>query len=248
MTALLEQRLSLAGKVALVTGAAGGQGRAEAQLLHARGAAVVLTDIDPAGRPIAEALGDRAAFVLHDVTSEAHWKEVVATAEQRFGGLDILVNNAGAFQAVPLHETTPALFEQLWRVNQLGVMLGMAAAMDPLHRRGGGSVINIASVGGARGYAGELAYCATKWAVRGMTRCAALELAPLGIRVNCILPGAIDTDMLGPAETRGAWASITPLGRLGRPEEIAEAVAFLASEAASFMTGSDMLIDGGMTV
>lgn len=238
--------MSLAGKVAIVTGAAGGQGAAEAALLVRRGAAVLLTDIAEPDVEVLSELGDRAAFVPHDVACSTDWDRVVAEAEARFGALDILVNNAGIFVAAAIGDTSPELFERHYRVNQLGVFLGMRAVVPAMKRRGGGAIINIASVGAARGYPGEFAYCASKWAVRGMTRCAAHDLAPFGIRVNTVMPGAIDTPMLGGMDEQGQWIDHIPLRRIGDAEEIAETVAFLASEAAQFMTGSEVVVDGGM--
>ena len=239
--------LSLLGKVAIITGAARGQGAAEARLFCARGAKVVMTDVLD-GREIAEAIGPDAVFLSHDVADEAGWRAVVEQAADRFGGVDVLVNNAGITRPQPLLRTTQEDFEAHFRVNQLGVFLGMRAVAPAMKGRGGGSIINIASVSGMRTPVGQFAYASTKWAVRGMTGCAALELARDGIRVNAVMPGLTDTPMLdvNPPGMNERYAQMIPLRRLGRPEEIADAVAFLASDAARYVTGAEIAVDGGV--
>lgn len=236
----------LDGKVAIVTGAAGGQGKAEVRLLAERGAQVLATDCDPAGRELERPGDGSVRFVPHDVSSQADWQTVVCAACDAFGGVDILVNNAGLMIASDLADTTPEDFERHYRVNQLGPFFGMQAVIPAMKARGGGAIVNIASVGGAKGFPGEFAYCASKWALRGMSRCAAVELAPFGIRVNTVLPGPIDTPMLASDGGGGEWAGVVPLGRLGAPVEVAELVAFLASDAAGYCAGAEIAVDGGM--
>lgn len=239
---------ALANKVAIITGAASGQGEAEALLFAEQGCKVVLTDIDKRGQAVANRIGSASIFVEHDVGNEESWRNVIGQARLKFGGIDILVNNAGTYSAAPLQETEPAEFDRLYRVNQRGPFLGMAAVVEPMRLRGGGVIINVSSVGGLRGFAGEFGYGASKWAVRGMTRYAAIDLAPLGIRVNSVLPGPIDTPMVKNVspEDKALWANSVPMGRFGQPSEIAQVVAFLASNQAGYITGAEIAVDGGM--
>jgi 3alpha(or 20beta)-hydroxysteroid dehydrogenase len=237
-------------KVVIITGAAKGQGAAEARLFAAEGAKLVLTDIDRTGEALAEATGASAVFVHHDVSDPFAWQRVVETAVARFGRVDVLVNNAGVYKPSPLQETDEMLIDFHYRINQLGVFLGMKAVIDPMTAARGGSIVNIASGTALTGFPGQFAYAATKWAVRGMTKAAALDLAALGIRVNCVHPGAIDTTMLN-ANLPGvldAVANRIPLGRLGKAEEIAQVALFLASEASSYMTGADVSVAGGLVL
>ena len=238
----------LDGKVAIITGAARGQGAAEARLFAAEGARVTLTDVNGDGAAVAEEIGAKAQFLRHDISDEGAWARVVAATEERFGRVDILVNNAAIYRPAPLQETSAELFDAHYRVNQLGVFLGMHAVLDAMTRAKAGSIVNISSEAGLRGHPGMFAYSATKWAVRGMTRCAAADLAPLGIRVNSIHPGIIDTPMLdanGP-EVLKAFTSMIPLGRFGTVAEVANLVAFLASDAAGYITGAEITVDGGV--
>ena len=237
-----------AGKVAIITGAARGLGEGHARLLAQMGARVALTDIDPeAGRRVAADIGPEAAFYRHDVGSEADWDAVVADVEQRFGRVDFLVNNAGIFAKAPIVDMPLEIFEKVIRTNQVGVFLGMRAVIGPMERAGGGAIVNISSIAGLRTAPGVVAYAATKWAVRGMTRCAAVELAPRKIRVNLVLPGAADTPMFqaNRPETNDATVQIVPMKRPGQPREIAETTAFLLSDAASYITGAELSVDGG---
>lgn len=238
----------LEGKVALVTGGARGIGAAIVRRLHAEGATVAITDVlaEP-GRALAAELGDRAAFFAHDTTDEASWVATIAAVTGTFGGLQIVVNNAGVFKPGAIADTSVADVEWQFRVNQLGVFLGMKHAQVPLRAAGGGCIVNISSIAGQLGFPGAAAYVGTKWAVRGMTKTAALELAPTQIRVNSIHPGFIDTPMLdnNPPEANQAGIEATPLKRIGKPEEIAAAVAFLVGPDAGFVTGAELTVDGG---
>lgn len=240
--------VDLSGKVAIITGAAQGQGAAEARLFAELGARVVLTDVlVDKGQEVAESIGDAARFVQHDVADESGWAAAVDTAVGEFGRLDVLVNNAAICRNVPLVEQTAAGFETMLQVNLIGPFLGMQAVVEPMKAAGGGSIINVSSQAGMQGLTGYSAYGASKWGLRGMSKVAALELGALGIRVNTVFPGMIDTPMVahldvvrGPGGHPGA-----PLNRVGTPEEVADVVAFLASEASSYISGADLAVDGG---
>jgi 3alpha(or 20beta)-hydroxysteroid dehydrogenase len=237
----------LSGKVAIITGAAGGQGEAEARLFVAEGAQVMITDVQDQVEQVAAELGEAAAFFKHDVADAGVWVQVVAETLQRFGKVDGLVNNAAIFNPQPLIETSAAELEQHFRVNQLGVFLGMQAVIPPMLAAGVGSIVNIASVSGLRNIPGQFAYAASKWAVRGMTGNAAAELTRLGIRVNAVYPGLINTPMLAgnPEETNARYSRSVPIGRMAEPKEVAEVVAFLISDAASYVSGAEIAVDGG---
>jgi 3alpha(or 20beta)-hydroxysteroid dehydrogenase len=245
----------LDGKVAIISGGARGQGEAEVRLFVGEGAKVVFGDVlDDLGEKVAADLGDNAVYVHHDVRTEDGWADFVRTAEDRFGGIDVLVNNAGVLDFGTLtHETPLADYMRLIEINQIGVFLGMRAAIPSMLGRGGGSIVNISSTNGFSGYGGTIAYTASKFAVRGMTKTAALEYGKAGIRVNSIHPGGIDTPMtraddLGEmteadqAEMYGGFA----LARVGQPEEVAKLALFLASDESSYCTGAEYLVDGGM--
>lgn len=238
------------GTVVLISGGARGQGAAEARMLVAEGAKVVIGDLlEDQGRALAEQLGPAAVFVRQDVTSEADWASAVAAAE-KLGGLHGMVNNAGIFIPKPLMETDAALFERHARINQLGCFLGMKASAPAMERSGGGSIVNISSVAGLRGSPGAIAYSATKWALRGMTKAAALEFAPMKIRVNSVHPGPIDTEMLNvrTPEQNAARVRMVPMKRMGTAEEVAKLVLFLLSGDSAYMTGAEVAIDGGVSL
>lgn len=236
-------------KVALITGGARGQGAAEAELFVNAGAQVIITDVlDDAGQATANRLGAACEFMHQDVASESAWHHVVDTIVDRHGRLDVLVNNAGIFKVVGLAESSLQLWEQTVSINQTGVFLGMRAAAPAMKANGSGSIINISSIAGMKSAAVAFAYSATKWAVRGMTKSAAVELAPSGVRVNSVHPGLIDTVMLDElGGAREPAASRVPIGRLASADEVAKLVLFLASDDSSYCTGHEFVIDGALT-
>jgi NAD(P)-dependent dehydrogenase (short-subunit alcohol dehydrogenase family) len=244
----------------LITGAASGIGKATAQRLAAEGAAVMVSDLNDEGgaNVVAELTsnGARARYWHLDVVSESDWEQAVAQAVGEFGGLDILVNNAGVHgEPEPLESTTLASWERSIAILQTGVFLGMKWAAPALLQSAHASVINISSIFGTiGGFGSSPAYHAAKGAVRTLTKTAALHWAKEGIRVNSVHPGFIETPLLRPESIRGRTGSTdayqkmvgsTPMGRLGRPEEVAAGVAYLASDDATFVTGSELYIDGG---
>jgi 3alpha(or 20beta)-hydroxysteroid dehydrogenase len=241
---------TLDGKVAIITGAARGQGEAEARLFVAEGARVMLTDVLPEGDAVAKSLGDLATFSKHDVSSAGDWTRVVNATKDRFGRVDVLVNNAAIYKMRSLLETTDEDFDEITRVNQRGPFLGMRTVAPVMRANGGGSIINISSGAGLKGVRNMIAYATSKWGVRGMTKCAALELAAHGIRVNSVHPGVIETPMLkgNPDALNQAMVRATPIKRIGRPDDIARMVMYLASDAANFITGAEFTVDGGATV
>ena len=240
----------LDGKVILISGGARGQGAAEARLCVAEGARVVIGDVLEAdGRRLASELGNAAVFVRQDVTLESDWQKAVEAANS-FGGLHGLVNNAGIYRPSTLMETDVELFERHMRINQLGCFLGMKCVVPLMERSGGGSIVNISSVAGLRGSPGAIAYSATKWALRGMTKAAAIDLAPRKIRVNSVHPGPIDTEMLKvrTSEQNRHCVQQVPMKRMGTAEEVANLVLFLLSDESGYITGAEVAIDGGATL
>jgi len=243
----------LSGKRALITGAARGQGAAVARRFVAEGAKVLLGDVlDEQGEALAAELGDSAVYRHLDVTSEDDWAAAVAQVQARFGGLDVLVNNAGVLFFSALEQTALADYERVIRINQFGCFLGMRAAVEPMKAAGGGSIVNTSSVEGLGGMPYLTAYTASKFAIRGMTKAAAMELGQYGIRVNSVHPGMIDTamvaDALGGNEPPTDWLKQRlPIGRQGTADEIASLVLFVASDEASYSTGAEFVADGGAT-
>ncbi len=241
----------LSGKVALVTGAAHGQGEAEARRFAAEGATVVVTDVaDEAGTLVAADLGAAAAYEHLDVTDPRQWARVVDTAVARWGRLDVLVNNAGIGVVAPLQDLAPEDHQRLVDVNLNGVYYGMRAVAGPMRRQRSGAIVNVSSIDGLVGVLGMTSYAATKFAVTGMTRSAAIELGPAGIRVNSVHPGVINSPMVqeAPEEIRAKLDSLMamqPIARMGEPAEVAALVLFLASDEAGYITGAQFVIDGG---
>jgi 3alpha(or 20beta)-hydroxysteroid dehydrogenase len=233
-------------RVALVTGAARGQGWAIAQRLRADGFSVAACDINAAELAAAvDGLGDDGVIgIALDVTSESQWRDAVAATVDRFGSLTTLVNNAGMLHRASIAEETEEGFERSWRINCLGAFLGMQAALEQLHAADGAAIVNTCSTGAIRPFPAHIAYGSAKWALRGLTQAAAGELARSGIRVNAVFPGPIATPMLD-AETQERLTAAAAFGRIGDPSEVADAVAFLVSDQASFITGSELVIDGG---
>jgi len=245
----------LAGKVALISGGARGQGEAEVRLFVEEGAKVVFGDVlDDLGEAVAKDLNGDAVYVHLDVRKEDDWNRAVAEAESQFGSLDILVNNAGILSmGVLTHDTALEDYMRVIEVNQVGVFLGMKAALPAMLKKRKGAIVNISSTNGMAGYGGTAAYTASKFAVRGMTKNAALEYGHAGIRVNSIHPGGIDTPMTRPdniggitAEDQDALYAGVPIPRPGQAREVANLALFLASDEASFCTGAEYLADGGM--
>jgi len=240
----------LAGRRALVTGGAHGLGQAIVRAFVAEGARVAIGDIDAAaGRALAAELGDAALFVPLDVGSEEQWAAAVVTTVETFGGLDTGVNNGGIVIHAALADMTLAQYEQIVRVNQTGTFLGLRTMAEPMKAGGTGSIVNISSIRGLVGSAGLLGYTATKFAVRGMTKAAALELGEHGIRVNSVHPGAVATRLVGDLdpEVLDARFAAQPIGRIARPAEVAAMVVFLASDESSYSTGSEFVCDGGVS-
>jgi len=236
------------GKVVIVTGGAGGQGLAEATLLANEGASVVLTDLNPAGQDAVKQIAGDVIFFEHDVSSSDDWDELIDFVGKRYGRLDGLVNNAGLFVRAAMVDTSLELWERHYRVNQLGVFLGMKSVTGIMKESGGGSIVNISSLAGQVGTPGIFAYASSKWAVRGMTKQASWELGPLGIRVNSVYPGAIDTAMLPPdASVRSeAFIDRVPLRRIGVPDDLAGLIAFLISDRSSYISGAEITVSGGL--
>ena len=245
----------LKNKVAIITGAAKGQGEFEARLCASEGATVVLCDIDveACGKTAEEisSSGGSAVSMTLDVTSEPNWIGVIEQTVEFFGKLDILVNNAGIYSRVPIENASVEEFDHILEVNLRGVFLGTKHAIPAMRTSGGGSIINISSTAGIVGNVGSGAYGASKGGVRSFTKYTAIQHASEGIRANSVHPGPIDTDMisdnLSTAEGRKSTESRIPMGRVGSIEDVAMGVLFLATDESSYMTGSELVIDGGMT-
>ncbi len=232
------------GKVALISGAARGMGASHARLLAAEGARVVLGDVlDDEGRAVAEELGDAARYIHLDVTQPDDWSAAVALALREFGTLNVLVNNAGIVYRRTLRNLERERWQRVLDVNLTGTMLGIRAVIEPMTAAGGGSIINMSSIQAMRGTPGNHGYVASKWAIRGLTKSAALELAPNNIRVNSLHPGMIRTPMTAhmPEDL-----VTSPLGRIGEPVEVSTFVLFLAGDESSFATGAEFVMDGGL--
>ena len=238
----------IAGKIALITGGARGQGRQDAERFAAEGATVYITDVlDDVGAAAADELGDAVTFLHHDVTRENDWNAVIAGIVEQHGRIDILVNNAGIFSMTPALDTSIEAWDQMVSINQTGVFLGIRDVGRVMCEQGAGSIINISSIAGLAGVGGAHAYAATKWAVRGMSKSAALEFAAHGVRVNSVHPGIIDTDMLrGFGGNLERVTAAIPMNRTASADEVANVVLFLASEEASYCSGHEFVVDGAM--
>lgn len=239
----------LEGKVAIITGAAQGMGAAHATEFIKQGAKVVLTDLnEEKGAALAAELGENALFIKQDVTSEQGWADVVAKAEEAFGPVNVLVNNAGISLNKFMLEMSLDDYMKIVNINQVSVFLGMKAVAGSMQKAGGGSIVNISSINGLVG--GAIGYTDTKFAVRGMTKAAALNLAHMGIRVNSVHPGVIATPMIMQEDAKAAieeFAKQIPLKRISQPEEVSQLVVYLASDESSYSTGSEFVVDGGIT-
>ncbi len=245
--------MRLKDKVVLVTGAAHGMGESHARRVVAEGGNVVATDINAvAGRALAEELGERAVFVEHDISDESAWQQVIETARAVFGGVDVLVNNAGILTKGDIQSESAESLRKVLDVNVVGTWLGIRAVTPLMVDRGAGSIINVASEVGIRGWANFSIYGCSKWAIRGLTKHLAKELAPQNIRVNAILPGAVDntglfSDRMDPV-TRQATLDRIPLGRFVERDHVSSLMVYLASDESASTTGVDHMIDGGTNI
>lgn len=241
----------LDGKVVIISGGARGMGEAHACRMISEGACVVVADRRvKEGQALADKLGDRCIFTELDVRDAGQWSNTVFIAEQAFGNVTSLVNNAGVLVSHRLETATQDEWQQVIDVNQLGTFLGMKAVIPSMRQAGTGAIVNISSTAGIVGYTDCFAYVASKWAIRGMTKAAALEMAPAGIRINSVHPGDVLTPMITELESPGGAVpepGEIPLARFGLPEEIANLVTFLLSDQANYVTGAEYLIDGGVT-
>lgn len=236
-------------KVIIITGAAQGMGATHARLCIEAGAKVVLTDINAEkGQALATELGSQALFIQHNVTSVDDWEQVISATQAHFGTINVLVNNAGITQSKSILETSLDDYRRILEINQVSVFLGMKAVIPSMQASKQGSIINISSINGLVG--GAIGYTDSKFAVRGMTKAAALECAPFGIRVNSVHPGVIATPMIMQGDTKAAveaFAKSIPLRRVAQPEEVSRLVLYLASDDSSYSTGSEFIVDGGLT-
>lgn len=239
----------LTGKIAIITGAARGMGASHARLFVKEGAKVMIADIlENEGQALAKELGENAKFMKLDVTKEANWQEVVTATEEAFGPVNVLVNNAGISMNKPIEETTEEDYRRILDINQVSVFFGMKSVIPSMKKANGGSIVNISSINGLVG--GAIGYTDSKFAVRGMTKVAALELARHGIRANSVHPGVIETPMITQEDSKDEileFAKYIPAGRIAKPEEVSKLVLYLASDDSSYSTGSEFVIDGGLT-
>lgn len=236
-------------KVAVITGGAAGMGESHVRLFVSEGAKVVFTDInEDAGLKLEKELGTNVKYIKHDVTDKSGWDMVIQTTEELFGPIQILVNNAGISMNKSIMDITEEQYRKIVDINQVSVFLGMKAVIPSMQKSGSGSIINISSINGLVG--GAIGYTDTKFAVRGMTKAAALQLSPQGIRVNSVHPGVIETPMVtsGDAlEVINEFAKQIPLRRIAKPEEVSNLVLYLASDESSYSTGAEFVVDGGLT-
>lgn len=249
----MKQQGRLQGKVALITGASGGQGLVEADLFAAEGAAVILADVsDGPGKALAAKIvkrGGRAAYVNLDVTKPAHWARAVRLAQREYGGLHVLVNNAGVVSRTPIAEVTDREWARVLAINLTGPMIGTRAVLPLMRDSGGGSIVNISSTAALVGHPG-VSYAASKWGLRGITKATALQYVTWGVRVNSVHPAQVaETGMMANATPafRAANQQAIPMARAARPMEVAQCVLFLASDESSYITGSEIVVDGGAT-
>jgi 3alpha(or 20beta)-hydroxysteroid dehydrogenase len=243
----------LEGRVAIITGGARGQGEATARVFAAEGAKVVVCDVlEAEGKAVAGALGDAAVFSRLDITDEDRWASLVADTERRWGKVDILINNAGMVHPASITDLKKADFERVLAVNLIGSWLGIKSVAPGMVARGRGSIVNICSTAGLWGMNGLAAYSASKWALRGLTKTAAMELGHKGVRVNAIFPGGVNTPMGNitnePIAELNKYYQRQPIRRIGEPEEIARTSLFVVSDDASYLCGAEIAVDGGMTL
>jgi 3alpha(or 20beta)-hydroxysteroid dehydrogenase len=258
----------LEGRVALITGAARGTGAETARLFAAEGARVILSDVlddlgeaaaEKIAKEIAKETGGRASYQRLDVTNEDDWQTVVDSIVREAGGIDVLVNNAALLDVSSIAETSLETLTRIVQVNQIGAFLGVRAVIEPMRARGGGSIVNVASIDAMEGSNGVAAYTSSKWGMRGLTKAAAIELGRLGIRVNTVCPGFGSSEMVEPFFKKAAERlrdrkerlpdrPQSPASRRGRLEDVARAILYLASEDSSFVSGIDLTVDGGFTV
>lgn len=239
----------LAGKVAIITGGARGMGEAHARRFVAEGAKVAITDLnEEQGQALANELGENVIFIKQDVSSEADWKNVIAKTEEAFGSINVLVNNAGisinnSIEAMPLDQ-----YMKIVNINQVSVFLGMKYVIESMKKAGIGSIVNVSSINGL--VAGAIGYTDTKFAVRGMTKAAAMEFSRYNVRVNSVHPGVIETPMIKQGDSEAQireYAKFIPLKRIAKPEEVTNLVLFLASDESSYSTASEFVVDGGIS-
>lgn len=244
----------LKGKVAIITGAAQGMGESHARMFVKEGAKVIMTDVnEKRAQEIAKELGDAVLFIKQDVTQAADWKKVVEAGEKKFGAINVLVNNAGVLGPIAtITELNEDDYYKVCAINQHGVFLGMKYTLPSMQKAGIGSIVNISSIAGIVAIYGypSLAYVSSKFAVRGMTKAAAVEYGPKKIRVNSVHPGFINTPMMAAATDEGGGdaTGMIPLARLAEPGEVSNLVIFLASDESSYLTGTEQIIDGGMSI